>query len=177
MDVELNAPEQFTLCNNEKCSTKFKYLDYSIHTVVDGPDPRDHLANERNLLTWIRTGTTLALIGIEEESHCVYICLYNKYIQTIGFMTLLDLPAKNFAPSYSLPWTSDPVSIKVHVVAYIFIALGFICFFYSLYNYFRNQRQIVKRLLWVGHGWIGYTVATIMMLFAVFIMIMALVCP
>ncbi|OBZ86617.1 hypothetical protein A0J61_05333 [Choanephora cucurbitarum] len=62
MDVELNAPEQFTLCNNEKCSTKFKYLDYSIHTVVDGPDPRDHLANERNLLTWIRTGTTLALI-------------------------------------------------------------------------------------------------------------------
>ncbi|KAI8334126.1 hypothetical protein BD560DRAFT_440784 [Blakeslea trispora] len=150
MDIELNAPEQFTLCNNEKCSTKFKYLDYSIHTVVDGPDPRDHLANERNLLTWIRTGTTLSLI---------------------------DLPSKNFAPSYSLPWTNDPVSFKIHVVAYIFVALGFICFIFSLYNYFRNQQHIVKRLLWVGHGWIGYTVATLMMLFAVFIMIMALVSP
>jgi putative membrane protein len=63
MDEELNAPEQFILCNNDKCSTVFKYLDLSVHTVVDGPDPRDHLANERNLLTWIRTGTTLSLVG------------------------------------------------------------------------------------------------------------------
>jgi hypothetical protein len=64
MDVELNAPEQFISCNNEKCSTVFKYLDLSVHTIVDGPDPRDHLANERNLLTWIRTGTTLSLVGM-----------------------------------------------------------------------------------------------------------------
>lgn len=63
MDVELNAPEKFILCNNEKCSTTFKYLDVSVHTIVDGPDPRDHLANERNLLAWIRTGTTLSLVG------------------------------------------------------------------------------------------------------------------
>lgn len=63
VDVELNAPESFTTCNNEKCSTVFKYLDVSVHTIVDGPDPRDHLANERNLLTWIRTGTTLSLVG------------------------------------------------------------------------------------------------------------------
>lgn len=63
MDVELNAPEKFILCNNEKCSTVFKYMDISVHTVVDGPDPRDHLANERNTLAWIRTGTTLSLVG------------------------------------------------------------------------------------------------------------------
>lgn len=63
MDVELNAPEKFILCNNEKCSTVFKYMDLSVHTVVDGPDPRDHLANERNILAWIRTGTTLSLVG------------------------------------------------------------------------------------------------------------------
>lgn len=63
MDVELNAPEKFILCNNEKCSTVFKYMDISVHTVVDGPDPRDHLANERNILAWIRTGTTLSLVG------------------------------------------------------------------------------------------------------------------
>ncbi|KAI9486544.1 MAG: hypothetical protein EXX96DRAFT_46234 [Benjaminiella poitrasii] len=154
MDVELHAPEKFILCNNEKCSTVFKYLDVSVHTIVDGPDPRDHLANERNLLTWIRTGTTLILIG---------------------FITLLDMPTKNFAPSYSLPWTDKPVSMNTKIVSYIFVGLGFTCFIYSLYSYFRNQRQIVKRLLWVGHGWLGYFVATIIMIFVVFIMIMALI--
>lgn len=153
MDVELNAPEQFVSCNNEKCSTVFKYLDLSVHTVIDGPDPRDHLANERNLLTWIRTGTTLALVG---------------------FMTLLDLPTKNFAPSYSLPWTNEPISINAKIVSYIFVGLGFTCFIYSMYNYFKNQRQIIKRLLWVGHGWIGYVMALVIMLFVVFIMLMAL---
>lgn len=153
MDEELNAPESFVLCNNEKCSTVFKYMDISVHTIVDGPDPRDHLANERNLLTWIRTGTTLALVG---------------------FMTLLDMPTKNFAPSQSLPWTSEPVSMNARIVSYVFVGLGFTCFIYSLYSYFRNQRQIVKRLLWVGHGWAGYTVAALIMIFVVFIMVMAL---
>ncbi|GAA5812042.1 hypothetical protein MFLAVUS_005491 [Mucor flavus] len=80
------------------CSNIFKYLDLSVHTIVDGPDPRDHLANERNLLTWVRTGTTLALV---ENYH--------------RFMTLLDMPTKNFAPSYSLPWTSEPVSLNAKI--------------------------------------------------------------
>ncbi|GAA5811969.1 hypothetical protein MFLAVUS_005416 [Mucor flavus] len=115
------------------CSSVFKYLDLSVHTVIDGPDPRDHFANERNLLTWVRTGTTLSLVG---------------------FMTLLDMPTKNFAPSYSLPWTSEPVSLNAKIVS--------------------NQRQIVKRLLDVGHGWLGYLIATVIMLFVVFIMVMAL---
>ncbi|KAG2230012.1 hypothetical protein BDF21DRAFT_466887 [Thamnidium elegans] len=153
MDVELNAPESFLLCNDEKCSSIFKYLDFSVHTVIDGPDPRDHFANERNLLTWVRTGTTLSLVG---------------------FMTLLDMPTKNFAPSYSLPWTSEPVSLNAKIVSYIFVGLGFTCFIYSLYSYFRNQRKIVKRLIDVGHGWLGYLIATVIMLFVVFIMAMAL---
>lgn len=63
MEEGIQAPKQFGLCDDEKCSRFFKYLDVSVHTFVDGPDPRDHLANERNLLTWIRTGTTLSLIG------------------------------------------------------------------------------------------------------------------
>ncbi|KAI7907483.1 uncharacterized protein BX663DRAFT_491065 [Cokeromyces recurvatus] len=153
MDAELQAPEKFILCNDEKCSTVFKYLDLSVHTVVDGPDPRDHLANERNLLTWIRTGTTLALIG---------------------FITLLDFSTKNFAPSYSFPWANEPKTMNSKIISYIFVGLGFICFIYSLYSYFKNQRQIVKRLLWVGQGWMGYLVATLIMIFVVFIMIMAL---
>lgn len=171
MDVELNAPESFLLCNDEKCSSVFKYLDLSVHTVIDGPDPRDHFANERNLLTWVRTGTTLSLIGKNVNSSYRLFFLLTNFI---GFMTLLDMPTKNFAPSYSLPWTSETVSINAKIVSYIFVGLGFTCFIYSLYSYFRNQRQIVKRLLDVGHGWLGYLIATAIMLFVVFIMVMAL---
>lgn len=89
-------------------------------------------------------------------------------------MTLLDMPTKNFAPSYSLPWTNEPVSLNAKIVSYIFVGLGFTCFIYSLYGYFRNQRQIVKRLLWVGHGWAGYIVALVIIIFVIFIMVMAL---
>lgn len=89
-------------------------------------------------------------------------------------MTLLDMPTKNFAPSYSLPWTNGPVSLNAKIVSYIFVGLGFTCFIFSLYSYFRNQRQIINRLLWVGQGWLGYVVAAIIMIFVVFIMVMAL---
>ncbi|KAI8984498.1 hypothetical protein BDF20DRAFT_911592 [Mycotypha africana] len=155
MDVELHAPEKFIVCNNDKCSSLFKYLDLSVHTFVDGPDPRDHLANERNLLTWLRTGTTLALIG---------------------FITLLDVSTKNFAPSNTFPWTNkEPANLNTKIIAYIFVALGFTCFIFSLFTYFRNQRQIVRRQYWVGHGWLGYAVASIITGFVVFIMIMALI--
>ncbi|CAO3694436.1 unnamed protein product [Rhizopus microsporus] len=40
MAEELQAPERFGLCNDEKCSSFFRYLDVSVHTFVDGPDPR-----------------------------------------------------------------------------------------------------------------------------------------
>ncbi|KAI9494740.1 hypothetical protein BDB00DRAFT_286712 [Zychaea mexicana] len=61
--METNAPSRFTLCNNDQCCNKFNFIDVAtVHSVVDGPDPRDHCANERNLLTWLRTGMVLALI-------------------------------------------------------------------------------------------------------------------
>ncbi|KAI9279128.1 hypothetical protein BY458DRAFT_488097 [Sporodiniella umbellata] len=154
MEEELQAPEHFGLCNNQRCSDFFKYLDVSVHTFVDGPDPRDHLANERNLLTWIRMGTTLALIG---------------------FITLIDLPSKNFAPSYSLPWTRERSNSNSKAVSYVFVGLGFSCILISVYNYFRNQKQIVRRLLYVGHGWLGYSIAILITLFVIFIMLAALV--
>lgn len=62
--MESNAPARFIACNNQHCSKKFKLIDFAtVHTVVDGPDPRDHFANERNLLTWIRVGMVMCLIG------------------------------------------------------------------------------------------------------------------
>lgn len=62
--MESNAPARFIACNNQHCSKKFKFIDFAtVHTVVDGPDPRDHFANERNLLTWVRVGMVMCLIG------------------------------------------------------------------------------------------------------------------
>ncbi|KAI8139310.1 hypothetical protein BJV82DRAFT_716784 [Fennellomyces sp. T-0311] len=141
--------DRFIACNNEDCSTMFKYSDWTIHTKIDGPDPRDHFANERNFLSWLRTGSTLSLIG---------------------FMTLIDIRSKLFAPSKSLPWSYEEVPYKTRIVAYIFIALGLSSMLVSLGVYFKNQRKIVHRLLDVGHGWPGYSMALMIILFVVFIM-------
>lgn len=69
-----NAPKRFTLCNDQYCNSKFNILDVAtVHTFVNGPDPRDHLTNECNFLTWLRTGTILSLIGNQLLSLYIYI--------------------------------------------------------------------------------------------------------
>ncbi|ORZ05992.1 hypothetical protein BCR42DRAFT_427438 [Absidia repens] len=152
--MESNSDSPFISCNNVNCSTRFKYLDFAIHTKVrNQPDPRDHLANERNLLTWLRTGMTLALIG---------------------FMALLDISTKKFAPSKSLPWTDGPVDTNTRVVSYIFVCLGLVSIVSATATYFINQGKIVRRLFGVGQGWAGYTIALFIMIFACFIMILAI---
>ncbi|KAI7886935.1 hypothetical protein K492DRAFT_233138 [Lichtheimia hyalospora FSU 10163] len=154
---EEKAPTRFTLCNDQQCCKRFNYLDFAtVHTFIDGPDPRDHFANERNTLIWLRTGMILALIG---------------------FMTMLDLRTKVFAPSQSLPWTEQVDSIQVRAMSYAFIALGIITICVGVRIYMRNLHQIVNRYLTVGHGWIGYTTATVIMLFAIVIMSLALSLP
>ncbi|KAI9015846.1 hypothetical protein CLU79DRAFT_837956 [Phycomyces nitens] len=151
--MESNAHKAFTVCNDEKCSSTFKYLDPSIHTFIDGPDPRDHFANERNLLTWMRTGMTMSLLG---------------------FITLLDVSAKDFAPSYSFPWTEQVNAPQTNIVAYIFVALGILSICVAFVTYFQNQSRIVNRLLHVGHGWAGYMMILMIMLFACCVMSLAL---
>ncbi|KAI9276720.1 hypothetical protein BDA99DRAFT_493953 [Phascolomyces articulosus] len=145
-----NTP--FILCNNHHCSEKFKYTDWVIHTKVDGPDPRDHFASERTFLSWLRTGMTLALIG---------------------FMTLLDI-RQLLAPSKGLPWSYEVVPNKQRILAYVFIGLGLASVLVSVMIYFRNQYRIVNRLLHVGHGWAGYSMALMIMLFVCFVMVVAL---
>ncbi|KAI8334397.1 hypothetical protein BC941DRAFT_432893 [Chlamydoabsidia padenii] len=143
----------FISCNDENCSAKFKYLDLAIHTKVrNAPDPRDHLANERNLLTWLRTGMTLALIG---------------------FMTLMDI-TKHFAPARSLPWTDGPINTNTKIVSYIFVILGLVSIFSATITYFINQKKIVQRLIGVGQGWVGYAMALFIMIFVCFIMVLAI---
>ncbi|CDH51669.1 predicted protein [Lichtheimia corymbifera JMRC:FSU:9682] len=155
VESQSNDDKRFIACNDKHCSTTYKYLDWVVHTKVDGPDPRDHFANERNFLSWLRVGMTLALIG---------------------YMTLIDLRGeKSLAPSNSLPWNhEEPTPYKTRIVAFIMIALGFSSLCTSVVIYFKNQRRIVHRLLDVGHGWAGYTMALLIMLFICFIMVVAL---
>lgn len=60
------------------------------------------------------------------------------------------------------------------IVAFIMVALGFSSLCISVVIYFKNQRRIVHRLIDVGHGWAGYTMALLIMLFICFIMVVAL---
>ena len=53
----------FHICHKDYCNEAFKYTDWTVHSKIDGPDPRDHFANERNFLSWLRVGMTLSLIG------------------------------------------------------------------------------------------------------------------
>lgn len=68
----------------------------------------------------------------------------------LGFMTIIDLTTKRFAPSTSLPWTNDSADTNSRIVSYIFIILGMISIVSATITYFRNQQQIVKRLYHVG---------------------------
>lgn len=89
-------------------------------------------------------------------------------------MTLMDITVKNFAPSHGLPWSADPVPYKTRIVAFIFIGLGFSSILVALFIYFKNQRQILKRMIKVGQGWAGYTMALLTMFFVCFVMAVAL---
>ena len=165
--MEKNTPARFALCNNDQCCSKFNFFDFAtVHTVVDGPDPRDHFANERNLLTWLRTGMILALIGNFRISERTIVVSDGK----IGFMTLLDLPTKVFAPAQSIPWNDDSQSLQVQVVSYIFIALGIVSIFVGVMIYFNNLNQIVNRYLSVGQGFSGFGMAFLIVLFVLFVM-------
>ncbi|KAG2226472.1 hypothetical protein INT45_014216 [Circinella minor] len=141
-----DSSKGFVLCSNEYCSDKFKHIDWVIHTKVDGPDPRDHFASERTFLSWLRTGMTLALIDFQQLSK----------------------------PTTELPWAHEPLPTKQRILAYIFVGLGFLSLLVSLVIYFKNQHRIVNRLLNVGNGWAGYSMALLIMLFVCFVMAVAI---
>lgn len=108
IESQSNNDKRFIACNDKHCSTTYKYLDWVVHTKVDGPDPRDHFANERNFLSWLRVGMTLALIGNQinmlSKRPSLLTCAYN----VSGYMTLIDLRGdKSLAPSNSLPWNHE----------------------------------------------------------------------
>jgi uncharacterized membrane protein YidH (DUF202 family) len=91
----------------------------------------------------------------------------------IGFMALLDI-TKRFAPSQSLPWSDGPISTNTRAISYVFVILGILSIISATATYFVNQNRIVHRLFGVGQGWAGYTMALFIMIFACFIMILAL---
>ena len=88
-------------------------------------------------------------------------------------MILLDF-RQLLAPAKGLPWGHEPVPTKQRILAFIFVGLGFSSLFVSLVIYFKNQYRIVNRLLDVGNGWAGYSMALLIMLFVCFVMAVAI---
>lgn len=91
-------------------------------------------------------------------------------------MTLLDIRTRVFAPAQSFPFTDDDdtSSLRVHILAYIFVGLGLLSIVVSLFIYFRNMSRIVSRKIVVGHGWAGYSMVLSILLFVVFVMAAAI---
>lgn len=89
-------------------------------------------------------------------------------------MTLLDLPTQIFAPAQTIPWNHDPSSIQVKVVSYIFVGLGITSILVGITAYLKNMNQILNRQIVVGHGWSGYTMVLLIVLFVLFVMAAAL---
>ncbi|OZJ05144.1 hypothetical protein BZG36_01392 [Bifiguratus adelaidae] len=97
---------------------------------------RDHFANERNWLSALRLS-----IGF----------------LTLGFSILLNFRLET--PDRSQPKLSyDPFHGKTsHVVGYMMIGIGLLVFAVSTINYFRTQRQLLRRQVEQGYmsGWIA----------------------
>jgi uncharacterized membrane protein YidH (DUF202 family) len=86
----------------------------------------------------------------------------------------MDLTSKQLAPSKSLPWADDPLDTNTRIVSYVFVCLGIVSIVMATKTYFTNQKQIVRRLIHVGQGWTGYTLAVFIMAFVCFVMVLAI---
>ncbi|RUS22204.1 hypothetical protein BC937DRAFT_90035 [Endogone sp. FLAS-F59071] len=136
-------------------------FDQSLHVPNDGPAARDHLANERNYLAWMRLALTLVMIGA---------CRHGWGDASVeGYTVLLDLQAL-FDPTDTTPTQQA----AARPIGYIFIAIGLFCFVSSLYTYFCAQHGLVKRDPIIGQGWVGFLMAGTVCVFAVSVFTLAL---
>lgn len=58
-------------------------------------------------------------------------------------------------------------------VGYIFVAIGFSCFFVGIGKYFKSQRLLVKQATYVEAGWGSYIAVGTLFVFVCTIMILA----
>lgn len=88
-------------------------------------DARDHCANERNFLSYLRLSVYLALCGT-------------------AFMVSFDLDNK---PQAMKPLTSTYIGI-------MFWCLGILCLGSGLWNYLRSLRKYSQQIIIVQSGWV-----------------------
>ncbi|KAG1470117.1 hypothetical protein G6F56_002867 [Rhizopus delemar] len=122
-------------------------FDYSIITSNNVSMARDMLANERNWLTWFRLSCTLIILG---------------------FTVILKLRLPD-SSGHNPTEENGPQ----RPIGYIFVAVGFGCFFVGLGKYFKNQTLLIKQATHVEAGWGSYVMVAILTIFACTIMILA----
>jgi putative membrane protein len=95
--------------------------DRQNETKAGGGDPRDHLANERTLLAWIRTSIGIMAFGF-------VVVKFSMFIRQMAY--LLD----------------KKISIQQHgyssFIGILLVLLGALTLLLGFYNYKRNERQI-----------------------------------
>ncbi|KAJ2768824.1 hypothetical protein IWQ56_002789 [Coemansia nantahalensis] len=105
-----------------------------------GSVARDHLANERTYLSWIRTSLSLVTVGVAIRQ------LYRVSVD------LDDGPADD-------PATRDPLAGRV--LGFSFVALGMVFVFVGLYRYFRSQLLMTKGEFPVSRAMVGACAAAV----------------
>ncbi|KAI7869899.1 hypothetical protein BDF14DRAFT_1879649 [Spinellus fusiger] len=145
----------YRVCDGSECISIYKVLDPCIHVSIDGPDPRDHFANERNLLTWLRTGMSMGLLG--------FITFYDGSSQLPYRRYLQQTPA------------SLKSSLWLNSLTYLFLGLGLASIGIATGNYFYNQRRLLLRRLDVGRCRAEYGLVGLMTVFSSGIMVAILI--
>ncbi|OBZ85380.1 hypothetical protein A0J61_06577 [Choanephora cucurbitarum] len=126
-------------------------LDYAILVSNNASMARDHLANERNWLTWFRLSCTLIILG---------------------FTVLLQfrLPEEDEKEEIHI---MKPVDFTSKPIGFIFVTIGIACFLVGVGKYFKNQRLLVKQATYIEAGWGSFVTAGLLFSVVCSVMIIA----
>ncbi|KAJ1730792.1 hypothetical protein H4S06_004289, partial [Coemansia sp. BCRC 34490] len=111
-----------------------------------GSVARDHLANERTYLAWIRTSLSMVTVGVAIRQ------LYRVSID-LGRNSADASGSGSGSDSGSGPSPDDPLAGIVLGVCFVFLGMLFV--FIGLYRYFRSQLLMTKGKFPVSRTMVG----------------------